>query len=42
VSLPLFELNEMPLGLQVIGYCDRDADLFAAAAWLMSSLTPAR
>jgi len=42
VSLPLFELNEMPLGLQVIGYCDRDADLFAAAAWLMSSLKPAR
>ena len=31
VSLPLFELNEMPLGLQVIGYHDRDADPFAAA-----------
>ena len=37
VSLPVFELNEMPLGLQLIGYRDRDADLFAAAAWLMSS-----
>ncbi len=37
VSLPLFELNDMPLGLQVIGYFDRDADLFAAAAWLMSA-----
>ena len=42
VSLPLFELNDMPLGLQVIGYFDRDADLFAAAAWLMASLTPQR
>jgi Asp-tRNA(Asn)/Glu-tRNA(Gln) amidotransferase A subunit family amidase len=42
VSLPLFELNDMPLGLQVIGYFDRDADLFAAAAWLMSALTQAR
>jgi Asp-tRNA(Asn)/Glu-tRNA(Gln) amidotransferase A subunit family amidase len=42
VSLPLFELNGMPLGLQVVGYHDRDADLFAAAAWLMSSLTQPR
>ena len=42
VSLPLFELNDMPLGLQVIGYFDRDADLFAQAAWLMSVLTQAR
>jgi Asp-tRNA(Asn)/Glu-tRNA(Gln) amidotransferase A subunit family amidase len=42
VSLPLFELNDMPLGLQVIGYFDRDADLFAQAAWLMSALTSPR
>jgi len=42
VSLPVFELNEMPLGLQLIGYRDRDADLFAAAAWLMSSVTQPR
>jgi Asp-tRNA(Asn)/Glu-tRNA(Gln) amidotransferase A subunit family amidase len=42
VSLPLFELSDMPLGLQVIGYFDRDADLFAAAAWLMSSPAPQR
>jgi Asp-tRNA(Asn)/Glu-tRNA(Gln) amidotransferase A subunit family amidase len=41
LSLPVFELNDMPLGLQVIGYFDRDADLFRAAAWLMSSV-PAR
>ena len=42
LSLPLFAVNDMPLGLQVIGYFDRDADLFAQAAWLMSVLTQAR
>jgi len=35
LSLPLFEVDAMPLGLQVIGYFDRDADAFALAAWLM-------
>ncbi len=35
LSLPLFEDNGMPLGLQVIGYRDRDADAFAIASWLM-------
>jgi Asp-tRNA(Asn)/Glu-tRNA(Gln) amidotransferase A subunit family amidase len=35
LSLPLFELDGMPLGLQVIGYRDRDADAFAVASWLM-------
>jgi len=42
LSLPLFEINGMPLGLQVIGYRDRAAGAFAAAAWLMSALAPAR
>jgi Asp-tRNA(Asn)/Glu-tRNA(Gln) amidotransferase A subunit family amidase len=37
LSLPLFELDGMPLGLQVIGYFDRDADAFATASWLMQS-----
>jgi len=37
LSLPLFELDGMPLGLQVIGYFDRDADAFAIAAWLMQA-----
>jgi len=36
LSLPLFEVDGMPLGLQVIGYFDRDADTFAFANWLMS------
>jgi Asp-tRNA(Asn)/Glu-tRNA(Gln) amidotransferase A subunit family amidase len=35
LSLPLFEVEGMPLGLQVMGYFDRDADAFAIAAWLM-------
>jgi Asp-tRNA(Asn)/Glu-tRNA(Gln) amidotransferase A subunit family amidase len=42
LSLPLFEVNGMPLGLQLVGYRDRDADAFATAAWLMSALTQAR
>jgi Asp-tRNA(Asn)/Glu-tRNA(Gln) amidotransferase A subunit family amidase len=42
LSLPLFQVDGMPLGLQVIGYFDRDADAFAIAAWLQSSLHPAR
>jgi len=37
LSLPLFELDGMPLGLQLIGYFDRDADAFAIASWLMQS-----
>jgi Asp-tRNA(Asn)/Glu-tRNA(Gln) amidotransferase A subunit family amidase len=39
LSLPLFKAGDMPLGLQVIGYRDRDADAFAVASWLMSTLT---
>jgi Asp-tRNA(Asn)/Glu-tRNA(Gln) amidotransferase A subunit family amidase len=35
LSLPLFEDDGLPLGLQVIGYFDRDADAFAIAAWMM-------
>jgi Asp-tRNA(Asn)/Glu-tRNA(Gln) amidotransferase A subunit family amidase len=42
LSLPLFEVNAMPLGLQLIGFFDRDADAFAIASWLMSSLISAR
>jgi Asp-tRNA(Asn)/Glu-tRNA(Gln) amidotransferase A subunit family amidase len=37
LSLPLFELDGLPLGVQVIGYFDRDADAFATAAWLMQA-----
>jgi Asp-tRNA(Asn)/Glu-tRNA(Gln) amidotransferase A subunit family amidase len=37
LSLPLFELDGMPLGLQVIGYFDRDADAFSVSSWLMAT-----
>jgi len=37
LSLPLFEVDDMPLGLQVIGYFDRDAEAFGIAAWLMQA-----
>jgi Asp-tRNA(Asn)/Glu-tRNA(Gln) amidotransferase A subunit family amidase len=37
LSLPLFAVDDMPLGLQVIGYFDRDADAFAIASWLMQA-----
>jgi len=37
LSLPLFEDNNMPLGLQVIGFFNRDADAFAIVHWLESS-----
>ncbi|MGC1777388.1 MAG: amidase [Xanthobacteraceae bacterium] len=42
LSLPVFQVNGMPLGLQVVGFFDRDADAFAVASWLMSSLLPSR
>jgi Asp-tRNA(Asn)/Glu-tRNA(Gln) amidotransferase A subunit family amidase len=34
LSLPLFQVDRMPLGLQVLGYANEDASLFAIAAWL--------
>jgi len=42
LSLPLLEVGGMPLGLQLIGYFDRDADAFAIASWITSALMPAR
>ncbi len=40
VSLPLFAAEGLPLGLQVMGFADRDADLFSIAGFL-ESLQPA-
>jgi Asp-tRNA(Asn)/Glu-tRNA(Gln) amidotransferase A subunit family amidase len=42
VSLPLLEAEQLPLGLQVIGFVDGDGDssLLAIAAWLMEYLKP--
>ena len=38
ISLPLLQDEGLPLGLQVVGFADRDADTFAAAAWVESAL----
>lgn len=35
LSLPVLRVEELPLGLQVLGFRDRDAALFEAAAWLL-------
>jgi Asp-tRNA(Asn)/Glu-tRNA(Gln) amidotransferase A subunit family amidase len=34
VSLPLFQIDHLPFGLQVLGFSERDADLFSVAAAL--------
>ena len=36
ITLPVFTVNDMPLGLQVMGFANRDADAVAIAAWLRS------
>jgi Asp-tRNA(Asn)/Glu-tRNA(Gln) amidotransferase A subunit family amidase len=36
ISLPVFEVDAMPVGLQVMGFAGRDADTFATAAWALS------
>jgi len=38
LSLPLFQLDGMPLGLQVLGYANEDANAFAISAWLRDQL----
>jgi Asp-tRNA(Asn)/Glu-tRNA(Gln) amidotransferase A subunit family amidase len=38
LSLPLFTIDGMPLGLQVLGFTNKDADAFAHSAWLTNHL----
>jgi len=38
VSLPLLQAERLPLGLQMVGFAECDAALFATAAWLMEQL----
>jgi Asp-tRNA(Asn)/Glu-tRNA(Gln) amidotransferase A subunit family amidase len=38
VSLPLLDDGGLPLGLQVLGFLQRDADLFAVAGWIEDAL----
>jgi Asp-tRNA(Asn)/Glu-tRNA(Gln) amidotransferase A subunit family amidase len=39
LSLPLFELAAMPLGLQVLGFFNEDAKAFAVSGWLRDRLS---
>jgi Asp-tRNA(Asn)/Glu-tRNA(Gln) amidotransferase A subunit family amidase len=34
ISMPVFEIDGLPLGLQVLGFNECDANLFSVAAWL--------
>ena len=38
ISLPLFRDDGLPLGLQVAGFPERDAETFATAAWIEGTL----
>jgi Asp-tRNA(Asn)/Glu-tRNA(Gln) amidotransferase A subunit family amidase len=38
LSLPVFEVEGLPLGLQVLGFADQDAAAFGVAAWLRDHL----
>lgn len=38
LSLPVLQAEGLPLGLQFIGYADRDAEAFAVSAWLYELL----
>tara|TARA_Y100000746_G_scaffold72529_1_gene60572 strand:+ start:804 stop:2177 length:1374 start_codon:yes stop_codon:yes gene_type:complete len=38
INLPLLEVDGMPLGVQLIGYPQKDADLFKVAHWLLKLL----
>ena len=38
ISLPLLHDEGLPLGLQVAGFADRDAEAFATAAWIEKKL----
>ena len=37
IGVRMLAVYGLPLGLQVIGYFDRDAEAFAVAAWLMQA-----
>jgi Asp-tRNA(Asn)/Glu-tRNA(Gln) amidotransferase A subunit family amidase len=40
ISLPLLRDEGLPLGLQVAGFPEHDAETFATAAWIERTLTP--
>jgi Asp-tRNA(Asn)/Glu-tRNA(Gln) amidotransferase A subunit family amidase len=38
INLPLLEAEGLPLGIQIIGYARRDAELFGIAHWIVTAL----
>jgi len=36
LTLPVLQAEGLPLGLQVLGFADRDADAFAVSGWIES------
>jgi Asp-tRNA(Asn)/Glu-tRNA(Gln) amidotransferase A subunit family amidase len=36
ISLPVFEVEAMPVGLQVMGFAGGDAETFAIATWALA------
>jgi Asp-tRNA(Asn)/Glu-tRNA(Gln) amidotransferase A subunit family amidase len=40
ISLPLLAVEGLPLGLQLLGFLDRDAELIATAGWVRDTLVP--
>jgi len=39
-ALPVLTAEELPLGLQIAGFADQDADACAVAAWVRDALLP--
>ncbi|MFL5109040.1 MAG: amidase, partial [Xanthobacteraceae bacterium] len=42
ISLPLFRVDGLPLGFQVMGFEHGDAATFAMVAWIEAALGPAK
>ena len=40
ISLPVLRVEGLPLGLQLLGFLDADAELIATARWVRDQLTP--
>jgi hypothetical protein len=38
LTLPLFEIEGMPLGLQVLGFFNKDAETVAIGGWLRDQI----
>jgi Asp-tRNA(Asn)/Glu-tRNA(Gln) amidotransferase A subunit family amidase len=39
ISLPLLTVEDLPLGLQLLGFLDRDAEMIGTARWVRDTLT---